>query len=207
MQLEETSSGPKKTAVSPNPAGPVAPVAPPGQTTMLVPRKKNTAPTDSSASNPRTTSKAKNDKKRISPLTVQTAPIDSEPANRASKQNNIQNILAPMPPTPTAADANLMAARLDKPSNQRSSGNEELVQNVPVRHKNPSGGKSAPVTVDKAHRENGLPGKAETKKAMVDTVSLKRKRDNAASAAPVAVTKSREITPHPPKSLNDRYAS
>lgn len=180
----------------------------PQRPTVLVPKKKKLAPTvvtTQSVNELHSTVKSKSDKKRIAPVLMDSEPGAST-ANAASSKNNIRNILAPMVPSPTAADANLMASRLEQqPSSAPSQGEAHQAHVVPVRHKTGSVGASDAASAG-VPRENGSGGKPESKKAGADGASLKRKRESERSSVQPAVSKTREVTAQVPKPLNERFA-
>lgn len=202
-QLEESTSSPSTQAVKP--ATVVATATGPQRPTVLVPKKKKLAPTVVTAQ-PATelqpAVRSKNDKKRIAPLLMESE-SDASTTNAASSKNNIRNILSPMVPSPTAADANLMASRLDQQSSSVPAPNEAHV--VPVRHKTVSAGVNISASTE-APRENGSTGKHESKKVGADGASLKRKRDSERSSMQPAAAKTREVTVQAPVLLNERFA-
>jgi len=175
----------------------------PQRPTVLVPKKKKLAPTvvrSQPATELQSADKSKNDKKRIAPLLMESE-SDASTSNAASSKNNIQNILSPMVPSPTAADANLMASRLEQQPSSDPAPKEAHV--VPVRHKTVSAGGNISASTE-APRENGSTGKHESKKTGADGASLKRKRDSERSPMQPAVSKTREVTVQVPKLLNER---
>lgn len=196
--MEEKSSKDSPSAANVAPAVQAAPQQ--QQPTVLVPKKKKKVATVQTVN---VLQPSKNDKKRIAPM-LQTDLPDPALSNPASSQNNIRNILSPMVPSPTAADANLMASRLEsQTATGFSQATNSDVNVVPVRSKSSAAGSSGSSSVV---RENGSGGK-NTSKSAAENGSLKRKRDgDRSSTSQSATSKTKEVTPRAPAVLNERFA-
>ncbi|KAG7398243.1 hypothetical protein PHYBOEH_011416 [Phytophthora boehmeriae] len=109
LQLEEKSIASPRVAVSRNIGGSIS-SSTIHTTNTLIPKKKTKLNTHAS-STPQNRPPSGVDKKRISPVLLQS---DAQPSasNPASSHNNIRNILGPTIVSPTASDVTLLDARM-----------------------------------------------------------------------------------------------
>ncbi|KAL3660892.1 hypothetical protein V7S43_013909 [Phytophthora oleae] len=211
LQLEEKSTTSPRLAVNRNSGTSAAPAVT-HTTNTLVPKKKKKLGTQTPSVLP---NKPPSDKKRISPVLLQTETGSSANNNPASSRNNIRNILGPTIVSPTASDVTLLDARMASTSGKEVSvvpdaTNSATIQSSSAQNLSEKTG-SAPKEKLSPATTNGNPSrplKPEVKKNGADGSSLKRKRETerAPTQAATVVAKSREVAARPPKLLHESSA-
>jgi hypothetical protein len=177
-------------------------------TNTLIPKKKSKLGTQTptvSQSRP-TTGAAKSDKKRISPVLLQS---DAQAAanNPASSKNNIRNILGPTVISPKASDVSLLDTRMASASGKEVSVVPETTNSATLKPASALSQSDKSGSTGSANDAPSKPSKMEVKKNGLDGASLKRKResDRAPVPATAIVAKAREVVARAPRLLNERF--